>query len=283
MINSNECKPTASFLRLFQNDNTMYGFAIILLFVAARPAFANPAARKLEAVDLGSCTAGYVDCVNGETTTADGTTITCAAACGSDCCVGDNSCFAANAKICMDGSCSGTQACYGARQIEYIVNSCIGDNSCNDIETVGYIKDSCIGIYACAFAGGHDGKVGFILDSCVGVKACYGAGYGTKVSFIESSCNGYGACAGLAHYGNVGFLLDSCHGTSSCTYASNTGNMTESCRGFEACYELFYSGVSDATMNNLMKCCNSDYDCKQATQYTPLPVTCSAATLVRCS
>ena len=242
------------------------GFAIISLFFAARPALADPAARKLDdaapaartpsksssrsngvdlfQVNLGSCTAGYVDCVNGNTvinSKTGSTTITCAAACGSDCCVESDACFAVTAKICRDGSCSGIEACYGAGKIDYIINSCKGYGSCRSVETVGYIKESCIGDSACGYAGGHGGKIGHILESCVGVQACYQAGYESKaVLSIESSCNGIGACFAL----------------------------------------LEKSGST--TMKNLRNCCNSDLACDEATQDT-LPVTCSVTTLVRCS
>ena len=231
----------------------------------------------------GECAAGYVNCVNGNTMIADGSTTNCEAACESNCCVGTDSCAFTTAKICKDGSCTGSKACYGAgggqgSGIERMVNSCKGDDACNSVGssggTVVSIENSCEGVEACAYTGSHEGKVGFILDSCVGVKACFAVGYQNGiVAYIEGSCNGLYACKQLAIYDKeAGFIFGSCNAESACSYgSSNIGNRTMSCNGFEACFALSFDSI---TMN-LMTCCNAERECKGATE-SDLPGACSS-------
>ena len=82
-----------------------------------------------------------VQCINGYT--ADDPTISCAAACGGQCCVGNNACRGFIGLVCKDGY------------------SCMGSNACESANIVS-VRGSCNGVQACEKAAAYGGYIGDI-------------------------------------------------------------------------------------------------------------------------
>ncbi len=197
--------------------------------------------RVLQAV-APTCTAGYVDCVNGN---VRGTTTSCVAACAGNCCVGTNACVELTGQVCKDGSCNANYACYKAH--------------------LSFVVSSCIGIRACLIAGGNDGTVGSIVNSCTVNDSCgYLGGNGGVVGNIQDSCTQYGSCVFTGYRGTVGNIQHSCNSTKSCvgvgSYEGSIGSITSSCNSYKACYAAGRYTAS-AISSSLDDCCNTDSAC----------------------
>jgi hypothetical protein len=218
--------------------------------------------RVLQAV-APTCTAGYVDCVNGfvsGTTTpcaaADcvsgfirNTTTPCAAACNGNCCVGTSACDGLTGKVCKDGSCNATGACLRAN-LSFVVNSCKGTNACRFAGSnkgtadgmVGGIVNSCTGLGSCSFLGGDGGVVGKIQDSCTQNYSCFNTGYQGTVGNIQQSCNSTYSCFDAG------------------SYAGSIGNITSSCIANKSCFKAGKLAAS-AISSSLKDCCNTAEAC----------------------
>ena len=186
------------------------------------------------------CSSGIVDCVYGMV--RGSATITCAAACGPNCCAGVHACTSFTGKVCKDGSCNGKFACTYA-YIPSVVNSCEGD-------------------YAC-YNTGYDGTVGNISNSCNAVDACSYLGTYGAAKLVQGSCNAYQACDSVAYNGSIGSLTSSCNATSACKGAGSPTNGT------------------GTIPYDLLNCCNDgDSICIEANKDT-LPTECRPDTEVR--
>ena len=117
---------------------------------------------------MGCTTQGSIKCVNGY---VDGSKITCAEACGNECCKGWHACEDFTGTVCKDGV------------------SCVGKRAC-EYATVGEVIDGCNGYWACAYAGKYIGGMGVIHGACKNNWACYAASKGADSSFdIENCCS----------------------------------------------------------------------------------------------
>jgi hypothetical protein len=159
------------------------------------------------------CSTTMVDCLNG---LVRGSFTTCAAACGSDCCVGNNACSGFTGKLCKDGSCTGAWACTFA-SIPSVVNSCKGNYACYNTGYYGYvgtISTSCHGIDACCYLGTY-GDAGNVMDSCTSYQACDSVAYKGYIGHLTSSCkNANYACKGAGSptngTGTIPYDLQNC-------------------------------------------------------------------------
>lgn len=268
------------------------------LVAVAPPALytAAPFVLLSSSQDVIECSAGvdYVDCSVGFL--AGNNTVSCATACGGNCCVGSNACFKFVGKVCRDGSCSGSNACANAK-IPLVVNSCRNSTNSTTSEcqfagsgggtVVTGMKNSCNGDKACQYLGqgpgaaGNQGsgKVGYLIDSCNGSFGCSYAASKGKIGFIKNSCNGERACNDLALGGGVSRnIQDSCNAGYSCDgVAKGTskfiGDIAMSCNALKACQLL-----SGTNSTNLFSCCNSDNECTSKNA-TNLPTQCSVRIL----
>ena len=66
----------------------------------------------------------FVHCIDGVTVEDSG--VTCAEACGEECCVGDKSCEGFTGLVAKDGSCDGPSACENAKIGKVSGGSCAG-------------------------------------------------------------------------------------------------------------------------------------------------------------
>jgi len=178
-----------------------------------------------------------IDCVGGFT--GDGDIISCADACGKDCCTGDLACDGFTGSVCKDGaSCIGDKSCFFA-VVSDIVQGCNGTKACYGAGYGGIVNEivnSCIGDYSCGYAAAYGGFIGSIQDSCVGYLTCYAAGQGD---------NPYDNCADGGQGGNIGFIQDSCLGDKSCYRTGKCGvigSIQDSCVGLETCQYAAYEG-----------------------------------------
>jgi hypothetical protein len=107
------------------------------------------------AATASTCTAGYVECVDGilKSSFSTGVLVFCETACNGQCCVGEYSCSYFTGKICKDGSCNGKESCFDAT-IPEVVKSCTGLLSCAYIVRTAPLVDSCNGDTACFCSGG---------------------------------------------------------------------------------------------------------------------------------
>ena len=183
-----------------------------------------------------SCTAGYVDCVNGFVRTAtSSTTISCEAACQGSCCVGPKSCDGFTGKVCRDGSCQGILACTNAK-IPIVISGCQQNNACTN-------------------AGREQGSVESVVNSCSGIMACYQLGYNEgRVGNVYSSCNNNFACDSAGREGSI-------------------GHIESSCNAYKACYHAGRGPSGDIFPSNINSCCNFGSKCMFTTQQS-LPAQC---------
>ncbi|MDB4430475.1 hypothetical protein N9140_00795, partial [bacterium] len=170
-----------------------------------------------------------VVCVNGMTN-VNGTTVTCAEACGGECCRGDKACDFFYGTVCKDGvSCS-----------DDIVGSFRG-SSCYKANITTVLR-GCYGYRACYFAGRNDGYIGSITNGCNGDFACDSAAYnGGYIGSITNGCNGNKPCSFAAFvYGSIGNITNGCDGDYACNaaalYDGYIGSITNGCYGRRACY-----------------------------------------------
>ena len=143
----------------------------------------------------------FVECIAGFTVEDPG--VTCADACGGDCCVGPDSCDGFTGSVAKDGSCNDFEACFDA--------------------TIGVVSGgSCDGPNACSFA-----KIGVVSGkSCKGPSgACSNAEIGV---ISGGSCQGDRACS-ISVIGVVSG--GSCKGPSACRLAKIEDVSGQSCDG----------------------------------------------------
>lgn len=196
-----------------------------------------------------TCTAGYIDCVNGFVKGSKGK-ISCETACAGKCCVGNSACNLFTGKVCKDGSCSGFWSACAYATIPKVVNSCHGRTwSCLNAGNkgnngkVGSIINSCNDEYACNMLNSESddvSAVGHIIDSCNGFSACRHAGTAMN---IKSSCNDGFACYELGRSGAIGDVLNSCNGDKACmNVVVEVGSsvkpplVNNCCNGDQACF-----------------------------------------------
>ena len=173
-------------------------------------------------VDFVDCTGGYL---------VGDTSVSCATACGGNCCVDTQACFMFTGKVCKDGSCGGSFACAYAK-IPLVVNSCKNSSyqcymagSGAHGSSIAGMKNSCNGASSCQYLGMGNaagaGKVGYVIDSCNGFVGCSNAGYTGTIGLLKNSCNGDYACVDLARNGGKsGNVRDSCNAGYSCDSAA---------------------------------------------------------------
>ena len=187
------------------------------------------------------CSTNIVDCLNGIVRGTANTS--CAAACGSSCCIGFNACSNFTGKLCKDGSCTGKLAC--------------------TYTSIPSVTDSCKGDYAC-YNTGYDGTVGNISTSCHGIDACCYLGSYGAAGTIQDSCNSYQACDSVAYKGYIGHLTSSCK------------NANYACQGAGS-----PTNGTGTIPYDLKNCCNNaDSICFEANKDT-LPAECWSDTKVR--
>ena len=185
---------------------------------------------------------------------------------GGDCCSGYLSCKGFSGTICRDrSSCSGPRACMYAN-ITSVLRGCNGENSCLRAAryggSIGSLKDSCHGFESCRRAA-FTGSIGSLEDSCNNRKACFEAADKApgSIGSVGNSCNGDFGCFKAAYYGTIGSLKDSCNAN-------------------QACYKAAYDENDNAEFYN---CCNTDEQCKDATEATlPGMDNCVAPSEVSC-
>ena len=189
------------------------------------------------------CTAGFVDCDYGNL--SSNSTISCAAECGENCCVGASSCRVFTGTVCKDGvSCMGVFACYGAT-IPSVVGSCNGERAC--------------------YEAGFRGRVGSMHSSCLDDYACNRLGVVGSVGNLNQACNGkYGACENAGHGGNMGDITRSCNNERACNSAGSF---------------FKYGGGTGGITTNLVDCCNAAFECQKANE-TSIPVNCRVVSLL---
>ena len=179
------------------------------------------------------CSTNIVDCVNGNVRGTANTT--CAAACGSSCCIGVNACSNFTGKLCKDGSCTGKLACTYA-SIPSVTDSCKGDYACYNTGydgSVGHISTSCHGIYSCCYLGSY-GAAGDIQDSCTSYQACDSVAYNGYIGHLASSCNNAYACQGAGSptngTGTIPYdLKNCCNKADSICYEANKDTLPTEC------------------------------------------------------
>ena len=240
-----------------------------------------------------------VVCVNGFV--ADGRS--CAEACGNtvqhiaygyiasggDCCSGYLSCKGFSGTICRDrSSCSGPRACMYAN-ITSVLRGCNGENSCLRAAryggSIGSLKDSCHGFESCRRAA-FTGSIGSLEDSCNNRKACFEAADKApgSIGSVVNSFNGDFGCFKATYYGTIGSLKDSCNANQACykaAYEGSIGSMEDSCNADGSCYEAAYDGNDNIA--EFYNCCNTDEQCKDATEATlPGKDNCVAPSEVSC-
>ena len=201
---------------------------------------------------LATCAGESVTCAGG---TVDGGTATCAAACGGECCTGDEACEGFSGEVCKDGSCAGARACKQS-VIGLVKDGCQGDDACRYVAgqngLLGEVDSGCNGERACyrtadytgSFGGG---SIGLIQNSCLGSKACYFTAVSEgSIGSIVGSCNAERACESAAANkgqggGTIASLSGACNGTLACYYlagnSGNAGDVTDSCNDASACYK----------------------------------------------
>ena len=260
--------------------------------------------RRLEVVGDVCPDELQVVCVNG-LAEVNGQSVSCAEACGNDsivtsvfpvgytasngdCCTGFSPCKEFSGTICRDGSsCSGTYACYKAN-IGSVLRGCNGDFACAgaaQFGSIGLLKDSCHDTKSCnEAAGGASGSIGSLKDSCHGEESCNWAAFQGSIGSLEDSCNAIEACYEAAIYGSIGSVVNSCNDTKSCyeaAYYGSIGSLKDSCNANQACYEAADDGNDNIA--EFYNCCNTDEQCKDATEATlPGMDNCVAPSEVSC-
>ena len=205
---------------------------------------------------------------------------------GGDCCTGYLPCKGFSGTICRDGSsCSGGKACYYAN-IGSVLRGCNGDFACIDAAnegSIGSVVNSCNAEDACNEAA-HEGSIGSLKDSCNAIGSCNAAAYEGSIGSVVNSCNAYQACYEAAYYGSIGSMEDSCNADGSCykaAYEGSIGSMEDSCNADGSCYEAAYDGNDNIA--EFYNCCNTDEQCKDATEATlPGKDNCVAPSEVSC-